>query len=274
MTEGDRTTVHVHLGHQLVAADTVHVGPTEHHAGERLVDLDDVDVLHGHAGVGQHLFGGLHGSVEVVVGLGTHQALGHDARAGTQSFGAGAILVHPENGGGAVADLAAVAGGVDAVGQHRVQRRQLLGGGLAQASVAGDDDGVAVGIDDFHRDDLALEATFLGGANGLLLRDEAQVIDVGARDAPTSGDALGGAELIGHVEREVGGLGTAVQEGDVGALTETRNVGTQPHLAHVLDSTGHARIDDPGRDHVVDHVVRLLAGTALAVDGGGGHLPR
>src|SRR5580692_1457428 len=46
VADGDGATVHVDLVH----VGIVHAGPTHHDGGEGLVHLEEVDVLHGHAG--------------------------------------------------------------------------------------------------------------------------------------------------------------------------------------------------------------------------------
>src|SRR5271166_4417637 len=56
MPQRDRAAVDVDPGH----VGVVHPGPGQHHRRERLVDLDDVDVAHLHAGLLEHLRGGLH----------------------------------------------------------------------------------------------------------------------------------------------------------------------------------------------------------------------
>src|SRR5579864_936851 len=112
MADGDGAAVDV----DLVPVDPVHLLPRAHHRGEGLVDLEDVDVVGRHPGFAEHLLGGGDGAVEVVVGIRPDEHLGHDARPGPQARGLGAVLGHPQHGGGAVGDLRRVPGGMDAVG--------------------------------------------------------------------------------------------------------------------------------------------------------------
>lgn len=50
MSEGDRSTVDVDLFH--IRSELFF--PGEHHRGERLVDLDQIDVVHSHVGFGEY----------------------------------------------------------------------------------------------------------------------------------------------------------------------------------------------------------------------------
>ncbi len=78
------------------------------------------------------------------------------------------------------------------------------------------------------------------------------------------GDALGGGELVGRrVPRPVGRLEVA------GAVD---HVGAEADAAHRLDAAGDADVDAPALDQGGDQVVRLLARSALRVDGRGADL--
>ena len=142
----------------------------------------------------------------MVVRIATNNALTDDAGTWAQALGAGALFAHPQHGGSAIADLAAVSGRVDAARSDGLERGELLGGCFAQAAIAGDDPFVALGVGDGDGDDLARETAFFGGADGLLLRDQAEEVDIVAGDAAKVCDALGCAELIGHVPRKIVGL--------------------------------------------------------------------
>ena len=107
-----------------------------------------------------------------------------------------------QHGRGAVGDLRRRARGVHAVfARDRLQRRQLLERRLAQAFVVVDAvrgaGGLAlvVEIGRVDRDDLALEPALAPRARGPHLRLEAEVVAVGAGDAPLVGDAFGRLEL-------------------------------------------------------------------------------
>ena len=132
MAQGDGATVDI---------DLVHIGfmrprPREHDRGERLVDLDQVDIAELHPGLLQHPGGGLHRSVQVVVGFGADVGLGDDASTGLEPECACLVFVHPQHRRRTVGDLRRRARGVNAALQHRLQRREPLGGGVAQALVA------------------------------------------------------------------------------------------------------------------------------------------
>ena len=104
--------------------------------------------------------------------------------------------------GGAVGDLRRRARGVHAVlARDRLQLRERLERRLAQAFVAGDVMrragrlAVLVDVGRVDRHDLALEAALGPRPLRALLRLEAELVAVGAGDAPLVGDALGAFEL-------------------------------------------------------------------------------
>ncbi len=91
----------------------------------------------------------------------------------------------------------------------------------------------------------------------LLLRGQSEPIDVLAGDPVLLCDPLRRCELIGHVVGQVRGD----RAPDAGT-----DVGTQGDPAHRLHAAGDAHVDRIGGDQVVDEVVGLLGGAALAVD--------
>src|SRR5207302_7478241 len=115
------------------------------------------------------------------------------------------------------------------------------------------------------RDDLPIEARLGLGPGGVLLGRQGERVDLLAGDAPTLGDALGRAELVGHL----GGI--ALRAGDAGAV---EHVHAQAYPAHGLDATGDAHVDRPRRHQAGDEVVRLLRGATLAVHRRGRRLER
>ena len=212
VTEGDGPTVHV----DLVPVDLVDLAPGHHDRGERLVDLEDVDVGHGHPRLLQHVGGGGDGTVEVVVGVGADQGLGHDPGPGTETGLAGTLLGHPQDGGGAVGDLRAVAGRVHPVGEHRLEAGQSLGRRVTGTLVPRHQRALAgrsVGAHDrrLDRDDLPVEPALGHGHGRLALGLEPEPVHVRPGDPVLLGDPLGRVELVGHVPREV--LGTATGPG-------------------------------------------------------------
>src|SRR5690606_18601345 len=109
VAQGDRAAVDV----ELVGVDAVHLAERHRHRGERLVDLEDVDVGDAHAAAFEQPLTGAHRTVEQELRLGPDQHLGDDAGAGAQSQGARPVLVHDQGGGGPVGDLRGGPGGVD-----------------------------------------------------------------------------------------------------------------------------------------------------------------
>ena len=148
---------------------------------------------------------------------------------------------------------------------HRLESGQSFGGGVAQTLVAADrvplGRGLLVLADDRRLQwrDFPVEAMLVPCALGLLLGDQAEVVEVGAGEATATSDPLRGGELVGHVD--VPRLGA-----DPGAIRP--GVGTQAHPAHRLDAAGDPDVDGPGGDQTGDQVVGLLGAAALAVDGG------
>ena len=103
---------------------------------------------------------------------------------------------------------------MDAALDHGLELRERLQRGLADALILVDAlraaGGLAVVAEHgrVDRQDLALEAALVARARGLLLRGEAEAVDLLARDAAVLRDPLGRAELIGRrVPGPVGGHG-------------------------------------------------------------------
>ena len=251
VAEGDRAAVDVDLVH----VDPVLAGPREDDGGERLVDLEQVEVGDRHAGAVEQLLGRLDRAVEVVVGVRPDQAVGLDPGPRGQAEGTGLVLVHDQHGGGAVGDLGRRAGGVQAAGEHRREAGQPLERGVAQPLV-GVDDAVGRG----ERRDLALEPALVDRDPGLLLGGQAERVEVGAGQPAATCDPVGGLELVGHVDRPVVRPRVTRAGRDVGAQRDAR---------HRLDPAGDADVDGARRDHVVHEVRGLLARAALGVHGGG-----
>ena len=90
--------------------------PRERHAGEGLVHLDPVEVPDRHAGALERAPGRRDDAVELQRGIGADDDAREKARSWLQAVGAGRALVADEDGGGAVGDLARVAGGDHAAG--------------------------------------------------------------------------------------------------------------------------------------------------------------
>ena len=113
---------------------------------------------------------------------------------------------HPQDGGGTVGDLRRGAGGVDAVGEHGLERGQTRLRRVPQALVPVHDlelAGGAVRSDDGRLDGehLTVEATLGPGLCRLALRLEAQRVGVRAADRVLLGDALSRTELVRRIDQ-------------------------------------------------------------------------
>ena len=109
--------------------------PGQRDRGERLVDLEQVDVGDGHAGPCQHPHRRLDRAVQVVVGLGADQGLGQDPGPRPQAEFAGPVRVGQQQRGRPVGDLRGGARRVQAALDHRLEPGQPLPGRLAQSLV-------------------------------------------------------------------------------------------------------------------------------------------
>ncbi len=161
----------------------------------------------------------------------------------------GAVLVHEQHGGGAVGDLRRRAGGVPGAVVDRLERGQSLGGGVAQALVAGD--GARSRRSACRpRPGPAPRRRRPRGRSGprprpaCALRCDARpkASRSVAGQAAALGDPFGGEELVGHVD--VPGVGT----GRAGLAA----VGAQRHARHRLDAAGDADVDGAGGDEPGD----------------------
>ena len=121
--------------------------PGQHDRGEGLVDLDDVDVGHGHAVAVEQALGGVDRAGEHEHRVDADEAGVDDAGQRREAEGVGLLAGHHQHGAGAVGDLRRVAGGVHAVfAGDGLEVGQRLEGGVAQALVALDAVGGAGGL--------------------------------------------------------------------------------------------------------------------------------
>src|SRR5690606_29941514 len=107
VADGDRAAVDV----QLVVVDAEVLGRRQDLRGERLVDLDQVDVVDGHPGVGERLAGRLDRAEAHDLGGQAGDAGRHDPRQRGYAELGGLGVAHDDDRGGAVVQRAAVAGG-------------------------------------------------------------------------------------------------------------------------------------------------------------------
>jgi hypothetical protein len=268
-------TVHVHL----VAVEVEVADELLGHHGERLVDLEQVDVVEGEAGLGQHLAGGRHRRVEHERGVVAHVGDGHDARTRLPAASLGGVGAGDEDGGSAVDHARAVAGvvhvrdlEVGVAGQHealqrgallverevghagerRCQLREALERGLRAGELLAVKREGAVLLVDGHE---ALgKATFGDSASSTLLRLERERIERLARDALHRGDGIGRHTLMGlRVLR-----------------TEPHVAGIHQRAAHVLLGGAERRVQ---RHHLAaagdDHVLHARHHVGRGKVGGG-----
>ena len=155
--------------------------------------------------------------------------------------------------------------------EDRSEAGERLGGGLPQALIAGDGHRLAgVGavleaLGGVDGEGLPIEPAFVPRALRIGLRPDAQLLEVGAAQAATLGDPVGGRELVRQIHRPVVGAGHAVL-----AVADGR---AERDPAHRLDAAGDADVHGARVDEVGDEVVGLLRGRALAVDGRARGLP-
>ena len=201
-------------------------------------------------------------------GVGTGNGERVEAGPGLHAQLLGLVLAHDQHARGAVGDLRGVAGGDRAVLlERRLELGERLGGGaLADALVGAELLLRAVEIDD-DRDDLVVEAALVAGDRGALLALGAERVEVVAGEAVLLGDHLGADALRGQA-----GVGVAVElrlrEREAHALDDRR---AHRRAGHDLDAGGDDDVVRAGDDALRGEVHRLLAGAALAIDGGGGH---
>ena len=126
-------------------------------------------------------------------------------------------------------------------------------------------DGGALDLD-LDGDDLLFEAALVAGDRCTLLALGAELVEVLAGEAVLVGDHVGADSL-----RREAGLGVAVElllgEGEAHALHDGC---AHRRSGHDLDAGGDHHVVGTGDDALRGEVHRLLAGAALAVDGGGG----
>src|SRR5690606_14030517 len=137
VAHGDGAAVDV----ELVPVDAEVLGRRHDLGGERLVDLDQVDVVDRHAGVLQRALARLDGAHAHDLGGEARDAGGDDARERGEPELGGLRVGHDDDRGGAIVERAAVACGHDAVGtEDRVELGdRVVGDAGARAVVGGDD---------------------------------------------------------------------------------------------------------------------------------------
>ena len=283
VTEGHRAAVDVERGRvEVELTDRL-----EHDGRERLVDLPDVDVVPGHAGLLQRPLGGRAGGGEHDHRLGPDGRRHADAGPRRQAVRPRVVGRRHEDRRRAIDDAGAVAGVVDVVdvvdlrvraqahlverlatelvprrGAHLLEARGELGellqgrAGPRELLVVEGDRAVLVA----HRDHALVEAALGDGDGGALLRHDGELVAVGAREALDGRDEVGRdalrdqRELLAH-ERVV-----AVHRRRHAVVTVAERA------AHRLDATADHEVLVARQHARGGHADGLLAGTAEAVD--------
>ena len=119
MAHGDGAAIHVHPGR----VDVEITLGAHHHCGEGFVDLEQVDVLGAHLGLGQGLLGSWADASEHDGGFRTDDRRLHDAGTGLQPQLLAHLLVADQHQSGAIDDAGTVAGVMHVV--DLFQRRVL-----------------------------------------------------------------------------------------------------------------------------------------------------
>ncbi len=212
-----RPAVHVHLlAVELQIADEF-LGDD----GESLVDLPQVDVVFGQAGLGQHLARRRHRGVEHQRRAVAHVGHGDDAGARLHAVLVGIALRRQQHRRRAVDDARRIAGVVDVLdlqvridlpdqaGErgallvdrhlgHHLERRLQAGeaflGGLRTGKLFPVQRQAAVFVE--HRHQALVEPAFADGHGGALLADHGKVVHRIARDAFQGGDGVGADALV------------------------------------------------------------------------------
>jgi hypothetical protein len=155
VTERDRAAVHV----QLLPVDAEVTGGRDDLRRERLVELDQVDVVDGHAGASECLAARTDWPEPHDLGVQRRDAARDDAGQGSDPQLASARVAHHDDRRGAVVERARVARRDLAVGsERRLELRQLLDRGVGTRPVVLVDDAAVGQLDG---DDLTLEEAAL-----------------------------------------------------------------------------------------------------------------
>jgi hypothetical protein len=257
VAERDRAAGYVHLG-QVGAGLAL---PGQHDRGERLVDLDQVDVVHGQAGFVQGVGGGGDRGGEHHDGVVAAGGQVADPGSGLEVVLTDGALGGDQQGGGAVGDLAGQGGGDPATLAQRLEPGHLLQGGVgARALVFAD---AVVG------GDLPGEVAVLDGAQRALVAGQGVALHLGAADVPLLGDHVGRPEL-GDLLGAVAGPPADRADERVAGNGHSHRGADRDH-AHVLHAARDYEIRGAAEHGLGGEVHRLLGRAALPVHGDAGH---
>src|SRR4051794_4980730 len=219
VTDGDRAAVDVELVAERVDADAAR--RRDDLGGECLVDLDQVDVVDGLAGVGEGLLGRLDRPEAHDLRREGGHARRQDAGERRQTERLRLVLTHDDDRSSAVVERAAVAGRDRAIrAEHRLELADTFDGhACARPVILGDLGAVRLA----DRDDLALPEAVGDGLLSEVLRPHAERVLLLAPDGLLRRDVLRG---LAHRDVDVGDVAalTRVGPGRRAALAELRRV--------------------------------------------------
>ena len=262
MAQRDRAAI----GVDLLQVDVQLLGPCQHHRGEGLVDLDNVDIVHRQAGLGERVLGGGDGA-----GQHEHWVVAAGADVMNACTWLQPVCLHcafrgDQRRATTVGDLAGQRGRETTTLDEGLEPGHLLQRALARTLV---DAEVA------DRDDLIVEVSVADRGKGPLVAGECELLHLLAADVPLLGDHLRTAELGDFL------IAIAVQPAlgfccgrSESVLLADEHRGRDRNLAHVLEATGHHQVGGTGHNSLRGKGNGLLARSALTVDGAARHLFR
>ena len=208
----------------LSGGHVVHGRPRHHHAGERLVDLAQVEVADRHPGVVEQPGGGLHRPVEVVVRIGADQA-------GRDDAGAGREVERRARSLSMIRTAAAPSVTCDDVPAVWVPPSST---GASPASASSEVSRMPWSfVDALHLERLAVEPARVAGRRRAFCWDHSPNASTSARLKPRSATIRSAAlELVGQVDVPV--VGPRVAQ-------PLRHVGAERNPRHRLHAAGDAR---------------------------------
>src|SRR5271169_6645412 len=256
VAHGDGSAVDV----QLLVGDVQVLLELQHHRCERLVELEQVDVVNGQAGAVQHLTSGRGGPGQHDDRIGATGGGGHDACPRSQALRLAGGLGTDQHQCGAVDDAGAVAAGVHVIDlldvvvllqRHVIEPAHCAdsverGLELAQTFQRGVGAHVLVVVEDdktvlvLHRHYRLGEVAARPRGSGLLLRPQSIGVDIVAGEALDGGDQVS-ADALRHEADAVVGLGVGRPGAAVGAHRDT---------AHRLDAASQNQVV-PTRAHLL-----------------------
>ena len=263
MTERDRPTIRIHPGHVDLRILPV---PGEHRGGERLVDLDHVEVGQRQARTLQDLGRRRDRSGEHQLRIGARDREVDEARSRPQAEAISHGVAHDQQPGGTVGDLGAVARRDPTVLlERRTERTELGQVGDANPFVGRHQ----LAVDVVQRHDLALEAAFRRGPSGPFVGCEGEGVELVARETPLLGDQLR-RDALGYEPSDIGVPGRHPRP-EREAILAVGHRRAHRYPGHRLHTGRNHDVVRTGHHALGGEVGGLLRRAALAVDRGAGY---